>query len=48
MVVTGRLLPDRKRALVQRLGLRVLTLGLVEQRQDLQALGRIGMVFGVK
>lgn len=38
------LLFDRQGALVQRLGLRVLALGLVQRREVVEALGHIGMI----
>ncbi len=44
MVRPQRLLPNRQRALVERLGLRVLALGVVEQSQIVQARGHIGMI----
>ena len=44
MLGTERLLPDGERALIERLGLRVLALGMVEQRQVVEARGHIGML----
>jgi len=44
MVRAKGLLRDRQRALVERLGLRVLALGAVEQCEVVQARGDIGMV----
>ena len=44
MVGPQRLLPDRQGPLVERLGLRVLALVVVEPRQVVEARGHIGMV----
>ena len=44
MVRAESLLPDRQRALVERLGLRVLALGDIQQREVVQALGHRGMI----
>src|SRR6266404_379260 len=45
MIRTDSLLSDRQRALEERLGLRVLTLGLVQRREVIQARGYIGMIW---
>ena len=44
MIRAESLLPDRQRALVERLGLRVLALGIVQRREVVQARGHIGMI----
>ena len=44
MVRTQRLLADRQGAAAQRLGLGVPALGVVEGRQVVEALGRVGVV----
>src|SRR3989442_15684296 len=47
MIRAESLLIDRQRALEERLGLRVLALGLVELREVVQARGHIGMIRAV-
>ena len=44
MLGTEGLLPDAERALIERLGLRVLALGIVKHRQVVEARGHIGML----
>ena len=44
MIGTERLFPDRQRALVERLGIGIATLGVVKPRQIVQRHGDIGMI----
>jgi hypothetical protein len=44
MIRAEGFLPDRQRALEERLGLRVLALGVVQRREVVQARGHIGMI----